>query len=483
MIDDDVASRDAEFAALFRRFLAEVVHRADAAASPLTSLGERVSEHLGVDARTLASVEESIPAHRLADIDAGFDALSGPDDRLIGVSGGQQKRFASLPDLLVGEGFRFGEAPVDYASVDVGPGEQRSVVSFGLRLLTVDGEPLVALQRGADPQHGRGTATIELLARDRSRIADFLTRLRAAMNEHSVLRGQVLTFAQSAFDYGSGALGFLPRPSVAAEGVVLPPGALERVREHVIGIREHAPSILAAGSHLKRGVLLYGPPGTGKTLTVSHLISQATGVTTLLLTGPSIRFITEAAQLARAMRPSLVVLEDVDLIAHDRDMHGGPQPLLFAVLDALDGLDGDADVAFVLTTNRVELLERALVERPGRVDLAVEIPLPDADARRRLFAIYADRTPFSEGAVAEAADRCEGVTGSFAKELIRRALLRAAAAGEAATDDHLRAATDELLDDREALTRRLIGGAGGVGEAGNGDGPEGEMVWAAYQPR
>ena len=57
------------------------------------------------------------------------------------------------------------------------------------------------------------------------------------------------------------------------------------------------------------------------------------------------------------------------------------------MLDALHGLDGDADVAFVLTTNRVDVLEQALADRPGRIDLAVEIPLPDAAARHRLFTL------------------------------------------------------------------------------------------------
>jgi len=285
------------------------------------------------------------------------------------------------------------------------------------------------------------------------------------MDQQSVLRGEVISFCESTFDYRRGTISLLRRPEVSADSIVLPDGALDRVRAHVIGIREHAPLILEGGGHLKRGVLLYGPPGTGKTLTVSHLISQAEGMTTVVLTGLAIRFISEATQLARAMQPSVVVLEDVDLIAGDREMFGGPQPLLFAVLDALDGFDGDADVAFVLTTNRVELLERALVERPGRVDLAVEIPRPDRDARRRLFALYAERAPFSAAAVERVADQAEGVTGSFAKELVRRALLRAAMENRAVVDDDLLVASDELLHDRESLTRRLVGGDAEVGNA------------------
>jgi len=454
----ELTTNDAEFAELFRRFLDGVVHRAAATPSRRTPLGDRISEHLGVDARTLAVVEESFPAHRIADLDAGFAALENESSELIGVSGGQNKKYATLPDLIVNDAYVFAEAAVDYVSADVGPAQQRSTVAFGLRLLHVDSVALVALQRAADPQQGRALATVEVLAADPAVSTRFIEALRSAMNEHSVLRGQVIGFSESTFDYGSGDLTFMHRPTVAADSIVLPEGALDRVRAHVVGIRDHAQSILASGGHLKRGVLLYGPPGTGKTMTVSYLIGQAVGMTTVVLTGQGIRFISDAAQLARAMQPSMVVLEDVDLIAGDREMFGGPQPLLFQVLDALDGLEGDADVAFVLTTNRVELLEEALVERPGRVDLAVEIPRPDRDARRQLFSLYAARAPFSAVAIEQAADRSDGVTGSFAKELVRRALLRAAVDGRSADDADLLTALEELMDDRESLTRRLVGG-------------------------
>lgn len=121
-----------------------------------------------------------------------------------------------------------------------------------------------------------------------------------------------------------------------------------------------------------------------------------------------------------------MVLEDCDLIAEDRSFGHGPQPLLFEVLDAMDGLDSDADVAFVLTTNRVDMLERALAQRPGRVDLAVEIPLPAVAERTELVKLYARGIPFSPAAVQDAAARTEGTTASFARELVRRAVVAAA---------------------------------------------------------
>lgn len=84
----------------------------------------------------------------------------------------------------------------------------------------------------------------------------------------------------------------------------------------------------------------------------------------------------------------------------------------------MDGLEGDADIAFILTTNRPDLLERALIERPGRVDLALSVDKPDLDARRRLFALYAGELirsgALSAGVADLAAERTEGVTGSNA---------------------------------------------------------------------
>src|SRR3546814_18691213 len=85
----------------------------------------------------------------------------------------------------------------------------------------------------------------------------------------------------------------------------------------------------------------------------------------------------------------MVVLEDVDLVAMERTMPGhGTNPLLFQLLKEMDGLAEDADIVFVLTTNRVDLPEPALAARPGRIAPAVEVKLPDADSRRRLLALY-----------------------------------------------------------------------------------------------
>jgi ATP-dependent 26S proteasome regulatory subunit len=92
--------------------------------------------------------------------------------------------------------------------------------------------------------------------------------------------------------------------------------------------------------------------------------------------------------MARLLQPSIVVLEDVDLIAEERTREGACSAVLFELLNQMDGLADDADILFLLTTNRPDILEPALASRPGRIDQAIEIPLPDAACRRRLLELY-----------------------------------------------------------------------------------------------
>lgn len=116
--------------------------------------------------------------------------------------------------------------------------------------------------------------------------------------------------------------------------------------------------------------------------------------------------------LARLLQPSIVVIEDVDLIARDRSKMNSPceEVLLNKLLNEMDGLKEEADILFVLTTNRPEALEAALASRPGRIDQAIEFPLPDDDGRRKLVRLYSKGISLSDNGVTEIAARTEGVS-------------------------------------------------------------------------
>ncbi|GIE98855.1 AAA family ATPase [Paractinoplanes rishiriensis] len=454
--------RTAQFVETFRAFLNEVVaeHRG-APPDDESALLPPVREHLGVDPRRVPVVSEDVPAYRFVDLDIALGEIERRGDRhdLVGIGGGEQRRHHSLSEILENAG-RFGQfplGPVDYTSVATGPDDTREVVAFGLRLFRFGGAPVAVLQRAADPRYGSAAARMEVLAAAPGTAAALIDAVHAQMLASSVLRRQVLTLGGSDFEPGVGGITFHRRPALTPDDIILPAGVLDRLHRHVAGVARHRDRLRAAGQHLKRGLLLYGPPGTGKTHTVRYLLGALPELTVILLAGPSIQYVSEAARMARALQPALVVLEDCDLVAEDRGHHPGAQPLLFEVLEALDGLADDADVAFLLTTNRVDVLEPALAQRPGRVDLAVEVPLPDQAARRLLLARYARGLPFSSAALDDAAARADGVTASFVKELVRRCVLIAAEDDRDPADDDLAQALREMLGEAQNVTRSLLG--------------------------
>jgi ATP-dependent 26S proteasome regulatory subunit len=255
-------------------------------------------------------------------------------------------------------------------------------------------------------------------------------------------------------------LSFHVRPNLRPSDLVLPPGLLQTIEQQVIGVARHASRLRASGQHLKRGMLLYGPPGTGKTHTVRYLISQLREVTVIQVSGRALQAIGAACSIARALQPAMVVVEDVDLIAEDRGSFPGQQSLLFELLNEMDGLREDSDVVFVLTTNRPDLLEPALAARPGRVDQAIEFDVPDAAARRQLLELYRGPLRLDLDSLGDVIDRTDGVTASFLKELLRRAaLLAAEREGEELSVEpaDVRAALDDLLAERNSMTRVLLG--------------------------
>lgn len=417
----------------------------------------RLTEHLGTDPRDLPVVTEMIPLLRVADADVALEHLGATyaTGEPIGVSGGEQRWHVSLSEMLQNDRWTpLTVAPVDYRTEATGPEEERNVVSFGLHLFTVGGTPLVVLQRGSNPQYG-AEPKLELLCADAATTRSLLEEIREVMSTRSVLRGKVVSFSSSPFEQGAGGITFLPRPRVPEDSIVLPDGLLTRVRRHVIGIGERAEELGRLGQHLKRGVLLYGPPGTGKTLTVRHLVGES-DATVIMLTGPALAAIGLAARTARALAPALVVLEDCDLVAEERSQFSS-SPLLFEVLDSLDGMASDSDVAFLLTTNRVDVLEPALAQRPGRIDLAVEVPLPDGSARLALFEVYTRGLRLGRACLAEAAGATAGTTASFARESVRRAVLEATEAGRDVTDDDLLGAVREMMADARSISRSMLG--------------------------
>jgi len=112
----------------------------------------------------------------------------------------------------------------------------------------------------------------------------------------------------------------------------------------------------------------------------------------------------------------------------------------------------------MLTTNRPDILEPALASRPGRIDQAIEIPLPDENCRSRLLDLYARGLTLDLADRQQLVTRTKGVSPAFIRELLRRAALFAADEGATVVGDkHVDGALQELVVQGGKLTQSLLG--------------------------
>ncbi len=463
-----------EFGAAWQKFIEYVNSQAPPPEPPGPILADRILGFLGAEAASLTLLKERLLERELPNLQMAFDHyLTGPERyaEQVGFLAEHEHPTFGLPTILAKQRWqRITERPVQYRSVALAGDERMQCMERGLYFVTDHGARLVVyLGIGEHYQLG---VTLELACLDRERAEAFMAEIRRLMVEHNVYRGHVISLGAK----GPEDIAFHNLPPIERENIILPPSLLEAVERNTLGFAAHAPRLRAAGRHVKRGLLFHGPPGTGKTLTIMYLISQMRGRTAILLTGRVMGLIRQSCQLARLLAPSVVVLEDVDLVARERDPEEQTGPVLFELLNEMDGLAPEADVLFLLSTNRPDLLEPALAARPGRIDQAIEFPLPDADCRRRLFALYGQGLSLAAGNLEDMVRRTEGASPAFIRELLRKAALIAAAgtrrvAPEALalpslTDDHLREALRAIIAEGGELTKRLLGVAPGGLEEG-----------------
>jgi hypothetical protein len=488
---DQAPDRQArEFAAAFRDFL-EWVHSPAAGAGNDNEVSALVRDFLGPDGTHHSVVTRDLPPFEHVNLQTAIDTWSVRDGRAVEIRGiAMPPHYGglSLQQLVGGDGLppiRL-TAPA-LADLPNGPGSTLGCLRLAVLLVSDEqGRYVVMIQAPSEHQPGLQVEVAGLPVALAQRLLAELDQLRAELN---VYRGHLLDVSLD--QMGGVILAFAGPPGLSRDDVVLPPAVLARAERHALGVAGHRDKLLATGQHLKRGLLLYGPPGTGKTHTTRYLLGQMTGYTRLVLTGRSLVAVGAVTDLARALQPAVIVLEDVDLVAEERSLGPSSSPVLFDLLDAMDGAAPDADLLFLLTTNRADLLEPALAARPGRVDIAVEIALPDAPARERLLTLYGQNVPLNlaQEDVQLAVERTDGTTASFLKELIRRSVLEALQddpALTAVTGAHLGRALDDLLDAAQAVTRTLLGvgvdpadlPAGGMPAAGPG-----QAGWVPYAAR
>lgn len=365
--------------------------------------------------------------------------------------------------------------PPEFEDIDIGEERPVRVMKTGLWLLEQDGLRFALLTSPAGSFHEITGVTVQIATPNNSAgtrlTQSLLSKLEKSVQLVSSYRGKILSLEQSRHYYSGESKGITVHKlrTVERDQVILPEQTLKLLDRNVIQFVRQREKLAEFQQSTKKGLLFYGPPGTGKTHTIHYLARELKGHTTLLISAEQVGLLGEYMTLARLLQPSIVVLEDVDLIARNRSEMGGPceEVLLNKLLNEMDGLKEEADILFLLTTNRPEALEYALASRPGRIDQAIEFPLPDETGRRKLTLLYAKTDSLSESVIDEVVRRTEGVSAAFIKELMRRTVqfsIERSGTDEIMEED-VDNALDEMLFHGGSLNLKLLGATGSTAQA------------------
>ena len=197
------------------------------------------------------------------------------------------------------------------------------------------------------------------------------------------------------------------------------------------------------GAHIPKGVLLVGPPGTGKTLLAKAVAGEA-DVSFLSISGSDFvemyvgvgaSRVRDLFEQAKHQSPAIVFIDEIDAVGRQRGSglgggHDEREQTLNQLLVEMDGFAANEGVVVLAATNRVDILDPALL-RPGRFDRQVFVGLPDIKGRRDILAIHAKGKPLAEDVdLTRVARATAGFTGADLENLLNEAALLTGRRGE-----------------------------------------------------
>lgn len=214
------------------------------------------------------------------------------------------------------------------------------------------------------------------------------------------------------------------------------------------------------GAKIPRGVLLAGDPGTGKTLMARAVAGEADvpffsisgSEFAEMFVGVGASRVRDLFSKAKKNAPSIIFIDEIDAVAHKRDARGGAgredEQTLNQILVEMDGFDNDSGVIVMAATNRVDMLDKALL-RPGRFDRHVNVTLPERKDRLEILKVHFKGKPVEENVDLESlAKKTAGSSGADLANIANEAAITAAREGHKAISNN---------DVTEAFERVAIG--------------------------
>ena len=195
------------------------------------------------------------------------------------------------------------------------------------------------------------------------------------------------------------------------------------------------------GAKIPRGVLLAGDPGTGKTLMARAVAGEANvpffsisgSEFAEMFVGVGASRVRDLFNKAKKNSPSIIFIDEIDAVAHKRDARGGAgredEQTLNQILVEMDGFDNESGVIVIAATNRVDMLDKALL-RPGRFDRHINVTLPERKDRLAILKVHFKNKPTADNIDLDAlAAKTVGSSGADLSNIANEAAITAAREG------------------------------------------------------
>ncbi len=213
--------------------------------------------------------------------------------------------------------------------------------------------------------------------------------------------------------------------------------AKQVLREAIEWPLKHGELFLQVGTTPPKGIILSGPPGTGKTL-LAKAVAKESGVNFIAVKGPELlskwvgeseQSVREVFRKARLAAPCIIFFDEIDALCPMRGMSasdsGVGDRIVSQFLTEIDGIEELKGVVVLGATNRLDMVDPALLS-PGRFDVVVELPAPDRETRRDIFAVHTRGKPLAPDVDLQVlADLTEGLVGGDIASICRRATMLA----------------------------------------------------------
>jgi len=256
---------------------------------------------------------------------------------------------------------------------------------------------------------------------------------RVSLAQHNLA---VLEIFSKDMDYRVNTFELEEKPAISYENI----GGLDKIiteLEEMITLPLTKPELFTQfGIDSPKGILLYGPPGTGKTL-IAKAVANHANAKFISLSGSDLvqkyigegaRLVRDLFQFARDNAPAIIFIDEIDAVASYRSdsTTGGDREVyrtMMQLLVELDGFNSNEKVKILAATNRVDIIDKALL-RPGRLDRFLHINLPNDHGREKIFEIHTKKMPLDKGVdIKTLAKQTENASGADIASVCREAAM------------------------------------------------------------